>query len=226
MAEWTIDGGSGPQSYVMFISSEGQVSLYQGIDPTNPNAWSLVGTFDLSKPIGRRCLYRTGSDVAVVTQQGVIPISQALPFDPSADRLVAITARIQNAMSMAALTGQNEFGWEMITYPNQQLFILNVPLAENETQSQYVMNTLTGAWCSFVGWNANTFAIYNSDLYFGGNEGQVNQAYIGGTDVREPIFADMQCAFNWLDEPGKTKRMTMVPAIVDPQRRIDPYYGH
>jgi hypothetical protein len=214
MAEWTIDGGSGPQSYVMFLSSQGQVSLYQGIDPTNPNAWSLVGTFTLSPPIGNRPLLQTGSDVAIITQQGVIPISQALPFDPSSDRSVAVTARIQNAMAQAALLGQNEFGWELITFPNQQLFILNVPIAENELQSQYVMNTLTGAWCSFVGWNANTFTIFNNNLYFGGNDGEINQAYIGGADLTIPIQADMQCAFNWLDEPGKTKRMTMVQPLL------------
>jgi hypothetical protein len=42
---------------------------------------------------------KIGSDVGIITQQGVIPLSRALPFDPSAQRSSAITARIQNAMA-------------------------------------------------------------------------------------------------------------------------------
>lgn len=214
MNAWTIDGGSGPQDYALFISSRGQVSIYSGVDPTLSTDWHLVGTFDVSPPIGRRCMQRLGSDVAIITQAGVIPISQALPFDPSADRSVAITARIQNAMSSAAMTGMGNFGWQLISFPTQQFEILNVPLAENSSQQQYVMNTLTGAWCRFIGWNANCFEIYQNNLYWGGNNGTINQGYVGAADQFAPIAADMQCAFNWMDDPGRTKRMTMVQPLL------------
>jgi hypothetical protein len=218
MIDWTVDGGSGPQDYAAFISSRGQVSLYAGTDPANPAAWQLVGTFDIAPPIGRRCLTRIGSDVAVITQQGVIPISQALPFDPSADRSVAITARIQNAMSKSSQLYKGNFGWQFITYPDQTLALLNVPQAENSQQVQYVMNTLTGAWCQFTGWNANCFAIYNDNLYWGDNGGtggaNINQGYVGSSDFSNSIICDMQCAFNWLDEPGKVKRMTMIQPLL------------
>jgi hypothetical protein len=117
-------------------------------------------------------------------------------------------------MAQVAMVAQNNFGWEMINYPNQQLFLLNIPLAENEQQTQYVMNTLTGAWCNYIGWNANTFAFYNNNLYFGAEDGIVNQAYIGGSDSGLPIQADMQCAYNWLDEPGRVKRMTMIQPLL------------
>lgn len=214
MGDWTIDGGAGPQDYVAFVSSRGQITLYQGTDPTNANAWSVVGTFNIAPPIGRRCFLPIGSDLAIITQQGVIPISQVLPFDPSADRSVAITARIQNAMAQAWQTAGNNFGWQMISFPDQQLAILNVPLVTNSQAQQFVMNALTGAWCQFLGWNANCFEIYNDNLYWGGNKGDVNQGYIGGTDNGTSIAADMQCAFNWLDEPGRVKRMTMVQPLL------------
>jgi hypothetical protein len=214
MTSWTIDGGTGPQDYACFISSRGQVSIYSGTDPTNAAVWALVGTFDISPPIGRRCTVRLGSDVGIITQQGVIPISQALPFDPSADRSVAITARIQNAMVLASQTSMGNFGWEMLTYPTQQLAILNVPLTENTTQVQYISNSLTGAWSRITGWNANTFAIYKDTLYWGGNTGVVNTGWVGQTDGGTSIPADMQAAFNWMDEPGKVKRMTMIQPLL------------
>lgn len=214
MCPWTLDGGSGPQDYSLFISSKGQVSIYSGTDPTNASAWSLVGTFAVAPPISRRCLLRVGSDVAIITQQGVLPISQALPFDPSADRSVAITARIQNAMSQAAQQGKDLFGWQLIAYPNEQLSILNVPIAENFQQQQFVMNVLTGAWCRFTGWDANCFEIFANELYWGNNSGKVNKGYVADSDNGTGISFDMQCAFNWFDEPGRIKRMTMVQPLL------------
>lgn len=222
MADWTIDGGNGPQDYAIFMSSRGQVSVYAGTDPTNAAVWSLVGTFDLAPPMSLRCMQRIGSDVAIITQQGVLPISQALPFDPSADRSVAITARIQNAMAQAAMAGSQLFGWQITSFPLQQLVFLNVPLEENSSQVQFVMNALTGAWCRFTGWNANCFEIYQDNLYFGGNDGSVNQGYSGYSDNGTGVAIDMQCAFNWFDEPGKVKRMTMVQPLLTTEGNVSP----
>lgn len=223
MSSWTIDGGQSPQDYAMFISSRGQVTIYEGVDPTNADDWHLVGTFDISPPLGRRCCLRVGSDVAIITQQGVLPISQALPFDPSADRSVSITSRIQNAMAQAALNSGDNFGWQIISFPAQQLAVLNVPLTEGNQQVQYVMNALTGAWCQFAGWNANCFEVFQNNLYFGDNEGRVVRAYAGTGDIDQPIVADMQCAFNWFEEPGKTKRMTMIQPLMTTGGTITPF---
>jgi hypothetical protein len=222
MSDWTVDGGNGPQDYACFISSRGQVSIYAGDDPTNASAWTLVGTFDIAPPISLRCATKLGSDVGLITQQGVIPLSQALPFDPGADRSVAVTARIQNAMAQAANIGLNLFGWQLISFPPQQLGILNVPQIENHTQVQYVMNTLTGAWCQFTGWNANCFEIYNNILYFGGNNGSINQCFVGSSDFDQPILANMQCAYNYFDAPGRIKRMTMVQPFLTAGETITP----
>lgn len=210
MTDWTVDGGNGPQDYAVFLSSRGQISIYSGIDPTDATSWNLVGTFDISPPISYRCCTKVGSDVAIITLQGVLPLSQALPFDPSADRSVAITARIQNAMAQAITQARNNFGWQVLGFPAEQLAILNVPLTENTQQIQYVMCALTGAWCEINGWFANCFEIFNEGLYFGDNDGNVSKAFDSGTDFDQPIVADMQCAFNYFDDPGRNKRVTMV----------------
>ena len=210
MATWTVDGGNGPDDLAVFISSKGQAIIYKGTDPNNANAWQLVGVFDLPPPISRRCFTKVGSDVAVITTQGVLPLSQALPFDPSGVRSVAFTNRIQNAMLEAAQLGSTLFGWQITSFPQQSLVLLNVPQLENNTQVQYVMNAITGAWCQFNGWNANCFETYNESLYFGDNIGNVNLAYAGGLDLVSPILADMKCAFNYFDAPGRVKNATMV----------------
>lgn len=222
---WTVDGGQGPDDYLAFMSSMGQTSIYKGTDPTSVNTWSLVGTFDLPPPIGDRCSARLGSDVALITQQGVIPLSTALPFDPSADRSIAITTRIQNAMSQSAMMYGSNFGWQLLSFPLQTLLILNVPQLTNQTQVQYVMNSLTGAWCQFNGWNANCFELYGGSLFFGDNTGNVNLAYSGSSDLGSTINCDMQCAFNYFDDPGRVKRVMMVQPLLTVQGSISPSIG-
>jgi hypothetical protein len=149
-------------------------------------------------------------------------MSQGLPFDPSADRSVAVTNKIQNAMLQSAQLYQNNFGWQVLTYPAQGLAILNVPLATNSSQIQYVMNLLTGAWCQFSGWNANCFEIFNDLLYFGDNNGNVNLAWAGAADLVNPIVADMKCAFNYFGDPGRNKRVTMVQPFIVSSGLITP----
>lgn len=223
IADWTVDGGNGPNDYMVFISSRGQVSIYSGVDPTDATNWTLAGTFDMSPPISYRCATKIGSDVGLITQQGVIPLSQALPFEPSASRSVSITARIQNAMAEASDNGMDLFGWQLISFAPETVAILNVPQVENNTQVQYVMNALTGAWCQFTGWNANCFEIYNNQLFFGGNLGQVMHAFSGSVDFTSPILADMQCAYNYFDEPGKLKRMTAIQPFITAGQTVSPF---
>lgn len=208
MANWTIDGGQGPDDYLAFMSNKGQVVLYSGVNPASD--FTLVGVFDLPDIISNRCAARIGSDVGVITLQGLLPISQALPFNPSGVRSVALTNRIQNAMLMAAQAGQNLFGWQLIQFPAQSLTIMNVPIAENVQQVQFVMNPMNGAWQRFTGWNANCFEIFNNSLYWGSNDGKVNLGYAGYQDLGQAINVDIECAFNYLDFPGRIKNLSML----------------
>jgi hypothetical protein len=222
MGTWTIDGGLGPDDYAVFTSSRGELIIYKGTDPTSASAWSLVGVFDFPPPLGYRCFTRMGSDLWMITTQGVIPVSQGLPFDPAASRSATITSRIQNAMLQAGEAGQNLFGWQLMHYPNQAIAILNVPVVENSSQQQFVTNLLTGAWCRFTGWNANCFEIFNDLLYFGDNIGNVNLAYSGASDLVNPIIADMKCAFNYFGDFGRLKRMTMAEPLLITSGAITP----
>jgi len=225
MGTWTVDGGNGPDDLAVFISSQGQLIVYKGTDPANPNAWALSGVFNQPKPIGRRCFYSFGSDLLLLTLEGLLPISKSLPFDPSGARSVALTNRIQNDMLAAAQMGSNLFGWQVIAFPQQSLLIMNVPQQELTTQRQFAMNSLTGAWCDFSQWNANCFEIFNDSLYFGDNDGNVNLAYAGATDLVSPIPGTLKCAFNYFEDPGRNKYMTMLRPMLVADGTLSPAIG-
>ena len=225
MGTWTQDAGSGPDDFAVFLSSRGQAAIYQGTDPASASTWSLVGVFDLGAPIGRRCLTKVAGDLALVNIDGVLPLSKALGVDRGAVAQVAITANINNAMNEAAREYKDNFGWELTPYPKGTMAILNVPLIEGQTQHQYVMNTLTGAWCRFTGMNANCWAVFRDNLYFGGNDGIVRQADTTALDGIEPVDAIGQQAYNYYKSKGQLKRWTGIQPLITTDSSSRPSIG-
>lgn len=225
MGTWSRDAGDGPDDYAVFVTSRGQIIVYAGTDPNVPALWQLIGVFNLGAPLGRRCFRKVGSDLAVVTIDGVYPLSNAISFDRGAVERVAITGRIQRAMNDAARQAQNSFGWELISYPKGTMAILNVPLVENVTQQQFVMNTLTGAWCRFTNQNANTFAVFNDRLFFGGNDGSVYEADVAGSDYLSNFTALMKTSFQYYGQRGVKKRWTMIQPLITTDGAVVPSIG-
>jgi hypothetical protein len=217
---WSIDGGNGPDDYLCFLSSRGEVSVYTGTDPASN--FVLVGTYYIGPPLGRRCFTKVGADIAIISIDGVVPLSKALVFERAALPKVSMTANIQRVVNQSTRSYGNNYGWQLITYPRGTRAILNVPIVENETQEQYVMNTLSGAWCRFTGQNAVCWELRGDDLFFGGNNGVINQADQGSDDDNAVISYDMECAFNYFKMHGSLKRWMMCRPLLTTDQTVSP----
>lgn len=222
ICSWTIDGGAGPDDLLAFVTTEGQVAVYQGTNPGSADTWALVGMYDIPRPIGDRPLTRVAGDVAIITIAGVLPLSQALVREAGSAKNVALTARIDSAMNAAALVTAEDFGWQIISYPRGTAAILNVPITNASRYDQFVMNTLTGAWCRYKGQNALCWETMGETLYFGGFAGRVFEADTGSTDDGEPIVCDCKTAFNYFGLKGVLKRFTMLQSLVTTDGRAAP----
>ena len=217
MGTWTIDNAAGVQEYACFISSEGEVALYQGYDPSTVGSWSLVGMFRVGKPVGRRCFVKIGADLILISADGFFPLSKALLTDRSQQQ-DALSAKIVNLVNNDVQLYGGNFGWQPILYPIGNKFIINVPLVEGKQQYQYVMNTITGAWCRFIGWNANCFATLGDNLYFGSNLKGANTGFVakcdtGFADDEGFISGEAKTAFQYFGNPGLLKRFTMARPV-------------
>lgn len=217
---WAVDAGNGPQEYIVFVSSRGQAAIYSGTNPASD--FVLVGVFDMGAPIGRRCLTRVGADLAIISIDGVVPFSKVMIFERAAVPKIALTQRIQRVMNQSARLYKDNFGWQLISYPRGTRAILNVPLSEGEQQQQYVMNTLSGAWCRFKGMDANCWEIFLDDPYFGGNDGIVYLADTGATDFNATLTADMMTAFNYYGSRGRNKRWMMCRPTITTDQQVTP----
>lgn len=215
MMSWTVDNVGGVNDYAAFITSEGEVAVYQGIDPTSSTTWSLQATFRIGRPIGMRPWEKVAGDINLITQDGIFPLSKALMADRD-DLKDAVSAKIVNLINNDVATYGNNYGWQVKLHPLGNKLIVNVPMAEKNTYYQYVMNTITQAWTKFTGWNSVCWAVQKDNLYFGGN-GAVYLADSGQSDNGADIQTKVKPAFGYFDSPGQNKMFTMVrPIFITP----------
>lgn len=218
MMTWTVDNAGGVNEYAVFISSEGEVVVYLGSDPSAAGNWTIQGVFRVGRPVGRRCFVKVGADIILLCADGFFPLSKALLTDRSQTQ-DAISNKITNLVNNDVQSYAGNFGWEACLYPIGNKLLVNVPQVQGSRQYQYVMNTITGAWSRFTGWNANCFAVMGDALYFGGNLGVgANSAFVakadtGYSDAGAYIFGEVKTAFRYFGAPGRQKRMTMVRPI-------------
>jgi hypothetical protein len=206
----TMDGGYGVQDQLCFVTSEGEVVIYQGTDPSQSSTFALVGVYQLGTPMGFRSFMKYGGDLLYIGKDGLGPISQLLA-STRVNTAVNITGKIQGAISQATSLYPNNYGWCMVLFPLENMVILNIPSGIGQ-QQQYVMNTITGAWCNFTGWNANHWERFNDQIYFG-SDGYVGLAWSGYSDNSSNINAVAQQAFNEFGTPLQ-KRFTMMRPIL------------
>jgi hypothetical protein len=151
MGTWSIDGGNGLDDLAVFVSSEGEVAIYKGIDPTS---WSKIGLYHIGRPIGRKCLLKFSGDCLLLSDTGIFPLSRALQ-SATINRSIQLTDKIQQAVGYAVSRYSANYGWQMCLFPDANQLWLNVPqLPAQAISQQYVMNTITGSWTRFTGMNA------------------------------------------------------------------------
>lgn len=211
---WSTDVQGGTNEFIVFVSSYGEVAIFLIYDPNDSSGFSFRGVSTIGSPIGRRCIERIGSDMAIITIDGVLPLSAVLNYDRAAVQQAALTKNIRNAMVQAARDYQENFGWQVISYPKNTMAIINVPISEGGQQQQYVMNTINGAWARFTGQNANCWCVFQDRLYFGGNDGVVHLADEAAGDENQTMTADIQGAYNYFGSQGQNKRWTTLRPLV------------
>lgn len=225
-ARLTLDGGVGPDDFAVYLTNEGQVAIFQGNDPGDSADWTLVGVYNLPKPIGDRSIIEIGTDVLIVTEAGVIPLTAALRKPENELGQAATSRKINSAVASAVDTFGSMFGWQPILYPGRGgLLILNVPTEELAVSMQFVRCSETGGWCRFLGLNAFCWGYANGEVYFGSTLGAYRWD-VGASDNGEPVVADILPAFSTFGSRTQVKNFTMVralmraPSIVQPALQV------
>jgi len=215
MGTWSRDGGDGMDDIAVFLTSEGQAIVYQGTDPSSAATWSLIGVYQIGKPIGRRCFIKAGADLLVVTDEGIVPLANVLSIDRSQTERVAITSQINRAFSDYVRDFGSLYGWQPVIYPRRTMLLFNVPISSSAAY-QVAFNTITRAPCRFTGIPAVCWSLAGNDLYFGSSNGTVYKFDGGATaDAGTNITTDALQAFNYFGSPSNSKAFKLARPVFE-----------
>ena len=213
---FSLSSSTSFDDFIGFLSSEGQLAVYQGTDPSAIATFALQGVYSMGKPVGRRCWFKYGADAIILCSDGLVSVSRLISVGIQ-NLKDTVTYKILQLINEDVQAYSGNFGWEGIVFPLGNKIILNVPQATNFQYHQYVQNTIGDAWCSFgllsSPWNAATFCVLGDKLYWGGN----TIVYQGDTGTSDPgnsqILGSMAPAFSYFGT-NRQKRFTMFRPVI------------
>jgi hypothetical protein len=224
-ATWSLDSGAsgGLSEQCVFITTEGEVAVYQGTDPSDAAAWSKVGVYRIGKPLGKNAWIRAGGDLVIATSIGFVPLSQAIQRDYAALSPSAVSYPIEEAWNETVLL-RGDDPWHCEVWPESQLVAV-APPNETEDPVMYVANARTGAWARYTGWRATCMEVWRGRMFFGSTDGLVLEANVTGADADVPYTAAYIPLFDDIRQPaslkiGELARATMRSSVASLNEKI------
>lgn len=212
-ASWSIETGDGLNEHCVFVTTEGEVAVYNGTDPSDANLWNIVGVYRIGRPLGKSAWIRAGGDLVIATDVGFVPLSQAMQRDYAALSPAAVSYSIETAWNdaVAARSGSE---WQCEVWPSSQMVVVAPPTLIDTTPEMYVANSRTGAWAKFTGWDATSLEVYDQRMFFGSQDGRVVEANVTGFDEGGTYTANYVPLFYDLRSPGTLKVADLARATI------------
>lgn len=183
----------------MACSSEGELLFYQGLypgDATTP--WKLMARYEIGKPLGYRAFVRVDSDIWILTEQGIVPVS--LLF--SGQTTVAansVSRKVNTIIRSVARSVGPSYLWAGLYWHAGKRVYITIP---KTTTDPYLLvcNIETGAWARYEfsgSARAYSLATMESIPYFGSGDGVVYSLEQNQNDNGNPIEYDVRLAFSF-----------------------------
>lgn len=210
-ATWSMDAGDGPDDICVFVSTLGEVAVYEGSSPAESD-WRIVGRYDITTPLGKNAHMQAGGDLVVLTVDGMVPLSAALKKDPAALSLDAVSFKIEPEWK-ARVAARQTIPWQILKWTAKNMAILSQPVIDLSTPAEcLVVNLETGAWCKYTGWDVRSLAVLSDQAYFGSSDGKVYKAEKGGTDNSSPYTCTYVGQFEDIGRRGEVTDIKLARA--------------
>lgn len=212
---WSLDAGEdgGLSEQCVFVTTEGEVAVFQGDNPATAATWSKVGVYRIGQPLGAKAWIKAGGDIVIATDIGLVPLSQAVQRDFAALSPSAVSYPIEVAWNNAVYE-RSSAPWHCEVWPNQQMAVVALPTGNQQTSEMFVANVRTGAWGRFTGWNGLCLEVFRGRLFFGSSGGKVIEANVGGMDQGLPYSGACVPLFEDLGAPASLKIAELARAVI------------
>lgn len=211
---WSVDGGTGLDDYLVAVSRAGDVIPYQGDDPAL-DSWQNVGTYFIGAlPAGNKIASDFGGELLLLSEFGITSMGDLLQASearsPAAESISFKVARLLRA-DLQSL--KNQEGWQLHYAATQGYLIVCTPKRANYPHLQYVLIRTTEGWCFWRSVPMICVDSWRGETYFGtaDNTVEVMDVDLDNTDndnvaAGEPINFSLLTSFSHLGQPGRFKR--------------------
>ena len=203
---WSMDAGDGLDDKCVFVSSEGEVVVYEGTNPASSSTWRLAGRYDFPRPLGKSAVVNAGGDLLIATESGMIPISAAISSDIGAIDTKAVSARIRPMWRTLVALRPND--WIARKF-NRAGYML---VSSRNGDNCLVVNMTNGGWSRFTGWDVVAMLEFEGRGYCGGADGRVYRFDESGEDYGAVYTSVYVGQHESLGAPGVEKTWTQARA--------------
>ena len=178
---WSVSAGDGIDDKCIFVTTEGEVAIFSGTNPSDVANWRQQGRYQMSRPMGKNSWLNIGGDVLIITVDGLVPISQVQTKDVAALEFSALT-RVVHPLWQQEVLDKEDRPWSMCKWDDLGALFVTLPGGLEGDWRCLVANTVTGAWSLYRGWDALQFCVLSGNMYFSTQDGRIVQADFGGSD--------------------------------------------
>jgi len=213
---WTLDGGSGLDDYLVALGSAGDVLVYSGSNPSSSSTFGSVGAYYVGDfPAGRRVAISVGGDLYLLSSYGVISAKDLLSGDNPFTNEGSVSYKINRDLNAAIRNDLTSLGWGLALLPDLARLIILIPKETNQPYTQYVYDVNLKAWSWWSGVPMATIATYNNEVYIGAAlkvhklTGTLDNVALASPDP-QPIYWSFLTAYNELGSPQMNKSVEMI----------------
>jgi hypothetical protein len=219
---WTYDAGDGIDDSLIIVSFQGDVLLYEGTDPAFADKFALKGIWYAGRlPVGRRGFCQHGGNTLLLTEYGLVAISDLVAGKLHSSQLTeSFGYKVNPNMSMYVSDLITSKYWYLTVFPVEEILVLGSPLFDNirGIRQSFVMNSLNSSWCTVSEMDIYCADVFKGQFIFGTRNGNVCQGFTGyrdgvsadATDLGTETTGRMQGSFNGYGQNTLNKRMLRV----------------
>lgn len=198
---WSQDSGAGRDDLMIFISTTGEVAVYEGTDPSSN--FSLVGVYRIGRPLGKNAHFRAGGDLAILTDDGIVPLAGAVQADRAALSGKAVTYPIEEEWRQIVKSRVNATdSYSATLWHRETMLVVGVPSLLGVPGYVLIANARTGGWTKYTGWDVRASAVFDDKLYFGDGDGAIWRGETTGADDGDAYAPLWVPRFDMLGDPG------------------------
>lgn len=220
-ANWTYDGGSGLDDFMVLMGTNGDVIIYQGTDPASASTFGLKGTWFTGRPsVGRRGFAQHGGDLLFITELGIVSVSDLVSGRIISASTGTFGARFNQTIATIISNTLGDNYWYLVPYFVDEVLYVGSPYVNIITNIalDFGINSLNQGWCSFSNMPAFCAVVHEGQFIFGMENGKLAQGFFGfndeasydGDDPGSEVVGRGQTFYHDLGDAASNKRVTRI----------------